>query len=148
MFSCHVLVFFLRDCVRCEKKLVRKHVLYVGEESYTVECQLDVSCVQCGGSLVWADDWSKVIKGSVDFHQEAFVLAAQRKNRINNLYDINDTRIWADVKWSGCSHDTMPDINKILTRGTWWSYFKNIFDDPLLIVVAGLQVFHVEFEQI
>lgn len=28
------------------------------------------------------------------------------------------------------------------------SYFKNIFNDPLFIMVAGLQVFHIEFEQI
>lgn len=28
------------------------------------------------------------------------------------------------------------------------SYFENILNDPLFIVVAGLQVFHVEFEQI
>lgn len=49
--------------------------MYVGQESYTVEGQLYVSCIQCGGSLVWADDWSKVIKASVDFDQKAFVLA-------------------------------------------------------------------------
>lgn len=58
--------------------------MYMGQESYTVECQLYVPCIQCGGSLVWADDGSKVIKASVDFHQEAFVLAAQRKQKIKS----------------------------------------------------------------
>jgi len=34
------------------------------------------------------------------------------------------------------------------TRCQRYTYLENIFDDPLLIVVAGLQVFYIELEQI
>lgn len=53
--------------------------MYIGQEFYTVEGQLYVACIQCGGSLVWADDWSKVVKAGVDFNQEAFVLRKERR---------------------------------------------------------------------
>lgn len=46
------------------------------EKSYTVEGQLDVACVQRGGSLVRADYRAKVFKAGVDFYKEAFVLEA------------------------------------------------------------------------
>lgn len=48
--------------------------LYVELSPYTVEGQFYVSCIQCGGSLVWADDRSKVLKVGVDFYQKAFIL--------------------------------------------------------------------------
>lgn len=43
-------------------------------ESYAVEGQFNVSSIQCGGTLVWADDWSKVLKICVDFNWKTFVL--------------------------------------------------------------------------
>ncbi len=58
---------------------------------------------------------------------------------------LKEAPIWADVKWAVCSYDTMPDTHKVFTT---WSYLQNIFDDPLFIMVAGLQVFHIKFEQI
>ncbi len=65
-------VFVLRNYVWFVKS--KWGNIYVGQEPYTVEGQLYVSCIQRGGSLVWADDRSKIIKASVDFDQKAFVL--------------------------------------------------------------------------
>ena len=47
------------------------------QQSYTVEGQLYISCIQCGRSLVWADDWPKIIKARIDFNQESFVLGKE-----------------------------------------------------------------------
>ena len=126
--------------------------MHMGQESYTVECQLYVSCIQCGGSLVWADDGSKVVEAGVDFHQEAFVLAAQRKQKINKVVrddkeinittkllkrkaEVNCLFLWPYDRYI---YDFSPQVRQC--------YLQDIFDDPLFIMVAGLQVFHVEFE--
>lgn len=56
----------------------RGFLTHLEKGSYTVEGQLYVSCVQCGGSLIGADDWSEIIKAGVHFHHEAFVLRKDR----------------------------------------------------------------------
>lgn len=42
--------------------------------TYTVESQLDVPCIQGGGSFCGADDSDKILKGSVHFHHKSFIL--------------------------------------------------------------------------
>lgn len=103
-------------------------------EPYAIEGQLDVACVQRGRPLIRADDGAEVLEAGVDFHQEAFVLIS-RANRSRRRFNT-----------AGRRHTTENRAWRLKRRRQL--HLEDVFDDPLLVVVASLQVLHVELEQI
>lgn len=49
--------------------------------TYTVESQLDIPCIQRGGSFSGADDSDKILKGSVHFHHKSFILEKKQQHK-------------------------------------------------------------------
>lgn len=54
--------------------------------TYTVESQLDIPCIQRGGSFSGADDSDKILKGSVHLHHKSFILEKKKQHEGNQEF--------------------------------------------------------------